>query len=91
MTIPIHRDGDSRTCGASTIVVGQDDVFANEKLISVDKDPDSHGAGNLNAQTRQVFINGKMVVNVGDSAVPDRRNHPNPAAASGSDNVFVGN
>lgn len=90
MTIPVHRHSDSRTCGASNIVVGQSTVFANRRLISVDKDPDSHGAGNLNAKCNNVFINSKMVVNIGDSANPDQAPHPNPAAGSGSPNVFVG-
>lgn len=90
MSIPVHRNGDSRSCGASNIVVGQNFVYANGRLISVDGDPDSHGAGNLNARCRNVFINGIMIVNVGDSAAPDKAPHSNPSAASGSPNVFVG-
>jgi len=96
MTIPVHRETDSRTCGASTIVSGQDFVYANDLLISVDGDPNSHGAGSLIAATNQVFINNIMVVNVGDSAAPDglcpsvAGPHCAPASSSGSPDVFVG-
>ena len=94
MTIPIHRHSDARVCGASTVVTGQDFVFANDLLVSVDNDPDSHGAGGLIAAVNQVFINDIMVVNVGDNAVPDLfcpvPPHCNPASASGSPDVFVG-
>lgn len=90
MPIPVHRNTDRRTCGASNIVVGQNTVYANRKLISVDRDPESHGAGNLKAKCNNVFIHSKMVVNVGDSANPDNALHSNPSAAQGSPNVFVG-
>lgn len=96
MAIAIHRNGDSRTCGAATIVAGQGTVFANSKLVSVDADPNSHGAGSLNAACNQVFVNGKMVVIVGNSAAPDSLcpplggAHCAPASSSGSGDVFVG-
>ena len=96
MAIAIHRDTDSRACGATTVVSGQGTVFANGLLVSVDADPNSHGAGALSAACNQVFVNGKMVVIVGNSAAPDSLcpplggAHCAPASSSGSGNVFVG-
>jgi hypothetical protein len=96
MTIPIHRNTDSRTCGAATVVSGQSTVFANSKLVSVNADPNSHGGGSLNARCNQVFVNSKMVVIVGNSAAPDSLcpplggAHCAPASSSGSGNVYVG-
>lgn len=96
LTISIHRNSDSRTCGAATVVAGQSTVFSNLLLVSVDGDPNSHGAGALSAATDQVFAGGIMVVNVGDSAAPDllcptlAGPHCSPASSSGSPNVFVG-
>jgi len=96
MAIPIHRNGDSRTCGAATIVAGQGTVFANSKLVSVDADPNSHGAGALTAKCNEVYVNSKMVVIVGNSASADSLcptaggDHCNPKSSSGSGNVNVG-
>ena len=86
----IHRNGDSRACGATTVVSGQSNVYANGKLVSVDKDLSSHGGGALTARSRNVYINGKLVVNVGDAGAVDEQDHTNTAASSGSPNVFVG-
>ena len=96
MTKPIHRHTDSRLCGATTTVTGQSTVYVNSLLVSVDKDPNSHGAGALTAKCNEVYINGKMVVIVGNSASPDSLcpplggAHCAPASSSGSGNVFVG-
>lgn len=96
MAIPIHRHTDSRTCGATTTVAGQGTVFANSLLVSVDADPNTHGGGALSAACNQVFINGKMVVIVGNSAAPDSLcpplggEHCSPNSSSGSGNVNVG-
>lgn len=92
---PCHRDGDSRICGASTIVVGNDDVFCNSRLVSVDQDPNSHGGGNLNAKNNEVYVHSKLVVNHSpEPASPDNLCdsdvHCNPMTAEGSHNVFVG-
>lgn len=93
---PIHRNNDSRSCGATTTVVGQTTVYAGGELVAVDGDPNSHGGGNLIAATKNVFINGKMVVNVGDSAsadslcIPLGGDHCAPAASSGLGTVIVG-
>lgn len=96
MSVSVHRNGDSRSCGASTIVSGQSTVFANGKLVSVDADKNSHGQGFLQASCNQVFVHGKLVVKKGNSAAadslcPDEGGaHCSPSATSGSANVFVG-
>lgn len=93
---PIHRESDSRSCGASTVVAGQSSVYANDLLVSVDGDPNSHGGGVLVAATNQVFVEDKLVVNVGDTAGADSLcpdpggEHCSPDATSGSSNVYVG-
>jgi uncharacterized Zn-binding protein involved in type VI secretion len=93
MTIAVHRQNDARVCGATTVVVGQDSVFANDKLIAVNGDPNTHGAGNLVAGSNHVFVNGIAVVNnTPDSAASDNALHPptSTKTAAGSPNVFVG-
>lgn len=96
MAIAIHRDTDSRDCGAKTTVTGQGTVYANKLLVSVNADPNDHGAGNLTAACNEVYVNGKLVVIVGNSASADNLcptaggDHCAPASSSGSGNVFVG-
>ena len=96
MTQPIHRDTDSRACRAKTTVSGQGTVYANKLLVSVNNDPNDHGAGNLIAACNKVYINGKLVVIVGNSASadglckPKGGDHCNPKSSSGSGDVFVG-
>lgn len=93
----VHRDSDSRSCGAATTVTGQTSVFANGLLIAVQGDPNSHGGGNLDASINPgtVFIEGKELVVVGSSAgadgyCPDPGGaHCSPSAASGSPDVFA--
>ena len=94
---PIHRNGDARNCGATTIVAGQGTVFANGKLVSVNGDPNSHGAGGLIAGCNNVYAGGILVVNhTPDGAAPDGScpsaggNHCAPETAQGSPNVNVG-
>jgi hypothetical protein len=91
----VHRQTDLRVCGHTTIVQGQGTVYANNLLIAVDKDPDNAGGGNLIAACKNVYINGKMVVNnTPDHAEPDSEcpvdPHCDPYTAQGSPNVFVG-
>lgn len=92
----VHRNGDSRSCGASNKVVGQGDVYVNGKLASVDNDPNSHGGGELNAKNPKVYINGKLVVIQSNSAAPDGLcplpggSHCSPSATGASGNVFIG-
>lgn len=90
----IHRDTDARNCGATTTVSNQSSVFANQLLVAVDGDPNSHGAGGLIADCKQVFCEGILVVNnTPDNANPDSicpiPPHCNPATAAGSSDVFV--
>lgn len=96
MSAPIHRNTDSRICGASTVVVGNSTVFANSLLVSVNNDPNTHTNGNLIAACRNVYVENKMVVNhtpdmaQADKKCPAGAPHCNPMTAQGSPNVFVG-
>ena len=68
-----HRHGDSRDCGAKTVVVGQSTVFVNGRLWAVLNDPNTHGNGELINTGTTVFIEGKPVIVVSpDPAKPDR-------------------
>jgi hypothetical protein len=90
----VHRDTDSRICGAATVVAGNSTVFVNNLLASVDKDPNNHGAGNIIASTKNVYVENELIVENGDSANPDKicpiPPHCEPSTSSGSPNVFVG-
>jgi len=93
--VAIHRETDSRVCGAGTVVVGQDNVYANGLLVAVDGDPNSHGGGALVAGCKQLFVNSIMVVNHSpDGAAPDAlcpiAPHCAPITAQGSLDVFIG-
>jgi len=94
----VHRDTDSRVCGAQTIAANPN-VYTNNLLTAVDRNPDSHGGGNLNASNPNVYIGGKLVVIVGNGASADSlcgkighggHGHCNPKATSGSPNVYIG-
>lgn len=95
MAIPIHRATDARICGATTIVTGQGNVFANGLLVSVYGDPNTHGNGNTVATANNVFVNGLLVTKVGDAALPDdlctprARIHCAPTTTTGSSDVFT--
>jgi hypothetical protein len=92
----IHRHGDSRACGATTVVTGQSNVYADGKLVAVDGDANTDGNGNLVAASNEVYINSKKVVINGNSAGPDGlcipigAAHCAPNASSGSSTVSVG-
>ena len=90
----IHRNGDSRSCGAKTLAVGQGTVFVNNQLASTLNDPDSHGGGNLLASNSKgsVFIAGKPIGLDGSAAMPEAlcnngNGHCRPKAAGGSPDV----
>ena len=91
----VHRDGDSRACGASTNAACAN-VFTNNKITSVDGNPNSHGGGSLNAANPNVFIGNILVVVNGNGASPDALcpipggPHCGPSATSGSPNVYIG-
>ena len=92
----VHRNLDGRACGASTNVAGQGTVYVNNKLCSVNGDPNSHGGGELKASNPNVYVNNKLVVIKGNSASPDGKcplpggSHCNPKATGASSNVYVG-
>jgi len=94
MAAPIHRNSDSRSCGATTIVIGQSTVFVNGLLASVKGDPNSHSDGKLLATINDgtVFINNKKLVLKGSDAVPDKKigvEHQDPKSVGASPNVFA--
>lgn len=89
-----HRHGDSRKCGATTIVQGQSTVKVNGKLWAVEGDPETHIGGNLIAAygKKNIKINGKLVIcAVGDKAGGDLAGHPGPPTdpLGASGDVFV--
>jgi len=94
-----HRNGDLRACGATTVVGGQNFVFVDGQLWSVNGDPNSHGAGQLINSQSYVTINGIPVILVGDQAAPDNLSpdvldggvtpHDDPYASSGDSLINV--
>ena len=92
----VHRDTDSRACGATTKSAQGSNVYVNSLLWSINGDPNSHGGGALSAATNNVFIGGIAVCNDKDSAAADDLcpplggAHCAPDADGGSSNVFVG-
>lgn len=87
----VHRHEDARACGATTVVSGNTTVFANSKLIAINGNLNSHGAGALTAGSANVFIGGVAVVNhTPDSAATDSLDHTNTQTAAGSSDVNVG-
>jgi len=96
-TLPVHRHGDLRSCGATTVVTGQSNVFINGKLVSVKDDPNTHKRGELTAGNNDgsVFINGKPIVLLNSGAKPDLLcapigpPHCNPMATTASPDVFA--
>lgn len=84
-----HRNGDSRACGGSTIVSGQNFVTVAGQLWAVEGDLNSHGAGALIHSQDFVTINGKLAILNGDSAALDLLLHADPAS-SGDDTVSIG-
>lgn len=89
--VAIHRHGDARACGATTIVSGQSTVYSNGNLVSIHGNLNSHGGGALVAGSKNVFIKGIAVVNhTPDSAAEDDEGHSSTQTAEGSPNVNVG-
>jgi len=90
----VHRHDDARVCGATTIATDHK-VFANNKLIAVNGDVNSHGGGALVAGSNNVYCGGILVVNhtpdgsAADSLCP-LAPHCAPVTAAGSPDVFVG-
>ena len=94
----VHRQSDSRSCGATTIA-RVSNVRVNNRNISVDGDPNTHGGGNLKASVTvgKVRANSIPVIVLNDSASPDSLcpipggPHCEPKATSASENVRAGN
>ena len=91
----IHRQGDSRICGATT-VTQQNTVRANNRFISIQGDTNTHGAGALRATETvgKVRVANIPVILQNDPASPDRLcpipPHCGPDASSASPNVRAG-
>jgi|TARA_B100001094_G_scaffold182386_1_gene176792 uncharacterized Zn-binding protein involved in type VI secretion len=91
----IHRQGDSRICGATTVTKNTT-VRANNRFISIDGDNNTHGGGALIATDTvgKVRINGIPVILLNDPANPDSLcpipPHCGPDASSASPNVRAG-
>tara|TARA_X000001036_G_C20676264_1_gene804298 strand:+ start:63 stop:368 length:306 start_codon:yes stop_codon:yes gene_type:complete len=92
----VHRQGDSRVCGATT-VAQQSTVRANNRFVSIDGDPNTHGGGSLIATDTvgKVRVAGRAVILNYDPASPDSicpiPPHCGPNASSASPNVRAGN
>jgi hypothetical protein len=88
-----HRDTDSRACGATTIVSGQDFVTVDDKLWSVNGDDNTDGGGALSTSHSWLTIADKGIIVNGDSAASDSLcfpiggNHCAPSA-TGYDNLI---
>jgi hypothetical protein len=89
----VHRNNDTRECGALTIVDNQNTVYVNDRLVSIKGNPNTHGAGELEGSNsaETVFVNGIKIIVIGSIALADERGHTNTAdaALSGSTNVFA--
>ena len=75
-----HLDGDSRYCGATTVVSGQSTVYTNDKLWAVEGDQNTHNNGQLRAvygSTNVYIEDKKVIVAPGDQAAADNL-HPEP-------------
>lgn len=89
----VHRQDDSRSCGATTIVSGQGFVKVDGKLWAVDGDENTDGGGALSATITTIKINGKAIIVNGDPAAADSLcpipggPHCAPNASSGDANV----
>ena len=94
----VHRQGDSRACGAATVTQCTN-VRVNNRFISIDGDTNSHGGGALRATDTvgKVRVNAKPVILQSDPAnsdalCPDPGGpHCSPSARSASGNVRAGN
>ena len=78
----VHRNTDERKCGAVTQVAGNQTVYVNDKLVSVQGDPNSHGGGSLDASINPGTASA-------DNLCPLPIHHCGPDATQGSENVFA--
>lgn len=92
-----HKHGDLRTCGATTVVIGQSSVFVNNELWAVEGDINTHGNGQLIPVTgNSIYVENKLVIVHGpDDASPDDLcpplggDHCEPKTAQGSDDLIL--
>lgn len=94
---PAHRHGDARTCGATTVVIGQSTTYVDGRLWAVEGDVNTDGDGQLIPSVAGVLIEGKrVIVHAPDDAVPDDLclpvggAHCEPMTAEGSSDTFAG-
>ena len=92
--VQVHRQDDSRVCGATTVVSGQGFVYVDGKLWAVIGDINTDGGGGLiPSNIADIYINGKRVIGVGDHAEADSLcetigpPHCDPFATGGDSNV----
>lgn len=91
----VHRHGDQRSCGATTVVSGQNFVTVDGKLWAVENDQNTHGAGGLIASKTYIKIGGKSVIVQDDNANQDNLcpsaggEHCNPRATGYSNLINV--
>lgn len=91
----VHRNTDSRSCGAQTEVIGQSDVYINGLLTSVLGDTNTHGGGDLTASNNDgtVFVNGILINLLDSDSNADNLcplpGHCSPIANQASADVFA--
>lgn len=91
----VHRNNDSRSCGAKTIATSSK-VFVNNEPVSIEDDKNTHGNGALIASVSNVLINNKKIIVLNDNAKKDDKcataggSHCNPKASGASSNVYAG-
>jgi len=93
----IHRNNDSRACGARTRAT-VNNVRVNGEFISTEGDPNSHGGGSLRATltSGRTRAGGKPIIILNDPASPDSLcptvgpPHCTPRATSASGDVRAG-
>jgi uncharacterized Zn-binding protein involved in type VI secretion len=90
----VHRDQDSRSCGAKTNVTNQSSVYVDGLLAAVVGDKDSHGGNKgtfIGGLSNNVYVENKLIIVVGDGAQTDTvgaTTHNNTNAFTGSSDVY---
>jgi len=90
-----HRYGDTRVCGATTVVIGQSTVTIDGKLWAVKGDTNTHSSGALiNSTGTSVTINGIPIIVHGpdhasadDLCIPVGEPHCDPYTSDGATNT----
>lgn len=87
MSKGVHRHGDLRECGASTIATTSK-TFVNSKLVAVHGDMSNHGGSGLVCSST-LYVEGKPVAKIDDTASPCNVPHSNTKAIMGSGDTFT--